>query len=169
LFVRDTFGGGGIPSPDAPGGGPLGGCQLPVGVELVDASGGTEVERIVGSPRGAPEILRDAVDRLIRFVTLNGDSISTGLEWIKPLLTSTCGVSTFGGIREWDKLTGRVSPRLGGLSFRLAVGAGPGGVCVRTESGNRWIALGGTMTDSARDWPGAGPDAWNVGGVAGPW
>jgi len=62
-------------NPDAPGGGPLGGCQL-FDVELVDDSGGgTENERTVEDPGGAPEILTAVVDRLFVFAALNGDSI----------------------------------------------------------------------------------------------
>lgn len=82
LLVRDPFGGGGMPNPDAPGGGPLGGCQL-FGVEPVDDSGGgTESERTVEDPGGAPEILTDVVDRLLVLAALNGNgnNICAGLE-----------------------------------------------------------------------------------------
>ena len=51
-----------MPNLDAPGGGPLGGCQL-FGVELVDDSGGgTESERAVKNPGGPPETLTAVVD-----------------------------------------------------------------------------------------------------------
>lgn len=182
MFVGDTFGGGGTTSPDTPGGGPLGGCQLLFGVELVDDSGGgTENERAFEEPGGDPELLTDVIDRLLRLAVLNGASICSGLECtkpfecIKPLLTGISRPSTFVGIRECDKLTGRVSPRTGGESFRLGVGvgvdSGGGGVCI--DSGGRRLALDCIGVDpSNRDWLGVG--VGDVGGVglpggAGPW
>lgn len=145
MLVRDVFGGGGILSPDAPGGGPLGGCQL---LERVDDSGGgTESERAVDDSGGAPEILTPVVDRLPALVALKGDSICTGLEWIGGGL---CWLSTVVGIRECDKLTGKVSPRTGGESFRLGVGASSGGVAVGTVPGGRWLALGYTGAGSTK-------------------
>jgi len=139
LLVGDTFKAGG----NTPGGGPLGGCQLFLGAELVDDSGGgTESERTPEDPGGAPEVLTDVIDRLLRLAALKGDSICSGLEWIKPLFTGVSGPSAFVGMRECDKLTGRVSPRMGGESFRLGVGVGAdsgGGVC--TGSGGRRFVL----------------------------
>lgn len=108
------------------------------GVELVDDSGGgTESGRIVEGPGGAPGISTDVIDRLLRLAALKGACICSGLEWTKPLLTGISRPSTFVGMRECDKLIGRVSPRTGGESFRLGVGVGAdsGGVAVCTDSG----------------------------------
>ena len=67
-----------------------------------------------------------------------------------PLLMGTCGPSACVGMRECDKLTGRVSPRTGGESFRPNGAAGSGGVAAGSDSGGRWLVLAWTGAGSAK-------------------